>query len=133
MNITALNRKSLLLDGIFFLAGSILYALSVDIFTAPNDIAPGGLTGIGTLLNFLFGMPIGTAVLILNIPLFIWGAIEFGWKFLGKTVVSTVLYRPIRAIKCLQAFLAVFFPAQGWRLFLYEAVQQAAQTLLQGF
>ena len=105
MNITALNRKSLLLDGIFFLAGSILYALSVDIFTAPNDIAPGGLPGIGTLVNFLFGMPIGTAVLILNIPLFIWGAIEFGWKFLGKTVVSTVL------VSVMIDLLAPFVPA----------------------
>lgn len=87
----SINKKSIFLDALFFLAGSVLYAVSVDMFTAPNEIAPGGLTGIGTMLNSLFGLPIGTVVLVLNIPLFIWGAADMGWRFLGKTAAATVL------------------------------------------
>ena len=71
--------------------GAVLYALSVSYFTAPNDIAPGGLTGIATMLNHLFSIPIGTTVLLLNIPLFIWGAIENGRRFILRTIIATSL------------------------------------------
>lgn len=43
-----------LTDLAFFLAGSLLYGVSVNMFTAPNHIAPGGLTGLSTLVNYLF-------------------------------------------------------------------------------
>ena len=53
------NWKRGLLDAGGYLLGSVLYALSVNIFTAPNHIAPGGVTGVSTLLNYLFQLPIG--------------------------------------------------------------------------
>ncbi len=77
-------------DYVIIFIGSALYAASVNTFTSPNDIAPGGLTGVGTMLNHLFNLPIGVMILVLNIPLFIWGAIENGKKFLTKTVIATV-------------------------------------------
>ena len=83
--------KSVLTDGLFFLGGSILYAASVNIFSAPNNIAPGGFTGVATMLNYLFGLPIGTMILVLNLPLFIWGAVEVGRKFLAKVIAGTVI------------------------------------------
>ncbi len=78
-------------DYSIILIGSAIYALSVKVFTAPNDIAPGGLTGIATILNSLFSLPIGVMVIVMNIPLFIWGAIENGTRFLLKTAIATVL------------------------------------------
>lgn len=78
-------------DFLIIFAGALLYALSVNIFTSPNDIAPGGLTGVSTMLNHIFGLPIGIMILVLNIPLFIWGAVENGKKFLTKTIIATVL------------------------------------------
>lgn len=77
-------------DYLIIFAGALLYALAVNIFTSPNDIAPGGLTGVSTMLNHVFGLPIGIMILVLNIPLFIWGAVENGKKFLTKTIVATV-------------------------------------------
>ena len=47
------NWKRGLLDAGGYLLGSVLYALSVNIFPAPNHIAPGGVTGVSTLLNYL--------------------------------------------------------------------------------
>lgn len=78
----------LVVDLIFVLVGSIMYAVSIHSFTSPNQIAPGGLTGIATLSNAMFGLPIGTVVLILNIPIIILGFLHLGQKFMIKTLVS---------------------------------------------
>ena len=51
------KAKDLVLDALFFIAGSFLFAVSIDTFTAPNQIAAGGLTGVATMLNHLFGIP----------------------------------------------------------------------------
>ena len=78
-------------DYLLIILGAAVYALSVDFFTAPNDIAPGGVTGIATMLNYLFFLPIGGVSLLLNIPLFIWGALENGARFMFRTVTAVVL------------------------------------------
>lgn len=60
-------------------------------FTAPNHIASGGVTGVSIVLNYLFGTPIGTMAFIINIPIFIWAIIEIGYKLVAKTFVATLL------------------------------------------
>jgi uncharacterized membrane-anchored protein YitT (DUF2179 family) len=79
------------IDFLLFLVGSLLFAVSVNVFTAPNDIAPGGLTGAATLLNHLWGIPIGAGILVMNIPIFIWGIVEVGYRFILKTAAATVI------------------------------------------
>lgn len=74
-------------DYLVMILGAAAYALSVSFFTAPNEIAPGGVTGIATMLNYLLSMPIGVMALLLNIPLFIWGALESGRRFILRTVI----------------------------------------------
>ena len=91
---TALSKKKVkdfILDGLFFLAGSFIFAISVNTFTAPNNIAPGGLTGIATMLNYIWGIPIGTVTLLMNIPIFLWGFFEVGYRFILKTIVATAV------------------------------------------
>ena len=78
-------------DYLLIIVGCAIYALSVRVFTAPNEIAPGGLTGIATMLNYLFSLPIGIMVIVMNITLFVWGTIEMGPRFLIKSAVATVL------------------------------------------
>ncbi len=88
------KRKSVgtaAVDVLYFTAGGALYALSVNMFTAPNDILPGGFTGVGTLLNHLFSVPIGTTVFLLNVPLFLISFRKFGLPFILKTVCATFL------------------------------------------
>ena len=74
-------------DYLWIALGSVLYSLSFDWFYVPNQIGFGGLTALGMILNHLSpAVPIGTVVLILNIPLFL-----LGWKFLGgHTLVSSL-------------------------------------------
>lgn len=85
------TAKKAAIDFLYFSAGGALYALSVDMFTAPNGILLGGFTGIGTILNYLFSVPIGTAVFLLNVPLFLTAFHKFGFRFIVKTVFATFL------------------------------------------
>lgn len=96
--------RTLLLDFLFVVAGSAIYAVCVNAFTRPNQIAAGGMTGIGTMLNFLFQTPIGTVVLVLNIPIVIWGIFEIGYKMVAKTIVAIV------CMSVLIDLLALFVP-----------------------
>lgn len=74
-------------DYAWIFLGSVLYSVSFDWFYVPNQIGFGGLTALGMILNhFAPAIPIGTVVLVLNIPLFL-----LGWKFLGgHTLVSSL-------------------------------------------
>lgn len=83
--------RTLIADYAVIILGATVYALSVDFFTAPNQIAPGGVTGISTMLNYLIYVPIGATALILNIPLFIWGAIKSGTRFIIRTIIASSL------------------------------------------
>ena len=78
-------------DLLFFAGGSLIYGISVNMFTAPNQIAPGGVTGLSTLFNHLFGTPIGTVSFLMNLPLFFWALLSVGYKLLCKTFVATFM------------------------------------------
>jgi uncharacterized membrane-anchored protein YitT (DUF2179 family) len=81
----------ILFDGLFYIIGSALYALSVVIFISPNNISPGGLTGVATLLNYLTPIPIGVAMLVMNIPLMLAAWKRIGIDFTIRTTIVTVL------------------------------------------
>lgn len=85
------SLKSSKLDIIYYIIGSFLIAIGVSSFTAPNDIAAGGFTGVGTILYSLFSIPVGTTVLLLNVPIFIIAANKFGMKFVYKSIIATMI------------------------------------------
>lgn len=84
--------KYMLRDMCLVVAGSVIFSISVNMFSAPNNIVQGGLTGIGTIANYLFSLPIGTVMLVLNIPLFALALKYLRMKFVIKTVISTVIF-----------------------------------------
>ena len=71
--------------------GSILTAVSINMFMVPNKIAPGGVSGIATVFYYLFKFPVGTVMLVLNIPLFLLGVRHLGGLFGFKTLFSTII------------------------------------------
>ncbi len=79
------------LDFAYILIGSLCYGASVSLFSAPNNIAPGGVSGLMTLVHFLWGLPIGTMVLLANIPLLIVAWLVLGRTFAARTVLGTVV------------------------------------------
>lgn len=106
--------KLVFVDVIVILAGSLLYAVSISMFSAPNNIAPGGIVGISTVVNYLVPfLPIGMLTFVLNIPIFIWGWIELGWKYLSRSVITVALSSVLIDFFALD-FVTVFFkPYQG--------------------
>ena len=83
--------KNSISDYIIIALGASLYAASVAVFTSKNNIAPGGLTGVSTMLNYLFSLPIGAMIFLMNIPLFLWAFFKNGRGFVVKTMTGTAL------------------------------------------
>ena len=83
--------KGQIIDLIFILLGSALVALSVAVFTVPNDIAPGGVSGLATALAYISPLHVGLWSLILNMPLLLAAWRHLGLRSLILTLISTVL------------------------------------------
>ncbi len=83
-----MNRKSIkkgLRNYLVITLAAIVYAAGVSLFLDPNNLAPGGVTGIAILLNRLIGVNTGTLIMILNVPIILLGMWKFGWKFIVST------------------------------------------------
>ena len=92
MSIVKKSRmRELSIDFLAYLIGSGLDAIAVNTFSAPNNIAPGGVTGLSIIVNYATQAPIGTVIFLLNIPLFLLGLYFIGWKFIAKTVLATFM------------------------------------------
>ena len=73
------------------LLGSVLGGAAYPLFMTPNQIAPGGITGVGMIVNHLAGLPVGVVSLALNIPLFLAGYRTMGRVFAFRSLVATIL------------------------------------------
>ncbi|SJZ81274.1 YitT family protein [Garciella nitratireducens] len=70
--------------------GCAIMAISINLFSAPNKIAPGGISGLATVIYYVTKLPIGIIMLIFNLPLFI-----LSIKILGKSASTKTLYGTI--------------------------------------
>lgn len=93
LEVSFMRKKLMMLSADLFcyIAGSFIYSVAVTVFISSNEISPGGITGISTLVNHLFGLPVGIILLLLNIPIIIIGFIRLGGVFILKTSVVTVI------------------------------------------
>lgn len=71
--------------------GVVLTALGYNWFLIPNRIAAGGVSGISTVVHYLWGFPVGFTMLGLNIPLFVAVTYVLGPRFGLKSVYGAVL------------------------------------------
>ncbi len=82
----------LIRDYCMILLGALITGASYTYFFIPNNIAPGGITGIATVLNHLIGWPpVGTLSFILNIPLFLLGYRSGGKLFVLRSFIAMML------------------------------------------
>lgn len=63
------------------LLGVVIEAIALNMFLIPNKIAAGGISGLATVLYYLFNWPVGIIMLIFNIPLFIIGIKILGARY----------------------------------------------------
>ena len=72
------------------LLATVVRGFSVSCFLVPNHFAPGGLTGLGTLLENMTGFPAGFTYFLANIPLVIFAFLVLGKDFAVKSAIAAV-------------------------------------------
>ena len=72
-------------------AAAFVYAVGVSLFTDPNNMAPGGVTGIAINLSRILPIGTGTFIMLLNIPILIFGVWKFGIALTVSTIYATAL------------------------------------------
>ncbi len=77
---------------VYFILSNVFYALAIQLFYFPNDIAAGGMAGIATVLTQLIPVSLGVLVFLMNIPFAIWAVFVFGWAYSLKTVLALAVY-----------------------------------------
>jgi len=85
------SKLNILLDSAFILLGTYLISLATNMFLLPYKMTTGGISGISTIIYYLFNIPMGISMIVLNLPLFIFSMYKFGIKFSFKTIFATVL------------------------------------------
>ena len=88
------NRTSrdILIAWVQIVIGCVIGGASYPLFLTPNDIAPGGLTGVAMIVGHFTSLPVGMLSLALNVPLFIVGYLRVGGRFVFRSLCATVLF-----------------------------------------
>jgi uncharacterized membrane-anchored protein YitT (DUF2179 family) len=76
---------------ILITVGDVIYSAAIGLFLDPNDLAPGGVSGVAILISRFINLPTGTINLILNVPIIVLGLWKFGWKFICSTFYALLL------------------------------------------
>jgi len=75
----------------YMIIGCLIMAVGTSLFLLPNKLSSGGFSGIATIIYYLFHMPLGITILVLNIPLFIMAFIRIGKETTIKGMIGTIL------------------------------------------
>ncbi|WP_459844339.1 YitT family protein [Halanaerocella petrolearia] len=78
--------KETVYDYFIITLGSVLTATGLVMFLIPNKVAAGGVSGLATVIYYLFNLPVDKVILAFNVPLFIIGFREFETKFGIRTL-----------------------------------------------
>lgn len=88
----------ILSDYFYIAVGSFILAFGINFFLVPFKISTGGVSGIATVIYYVFNMPLSLTTLIINMALFF-----FGYKTLKKSSV----FKTMMGILFLSLFLEI--------------------------
>lgn len=89
---------------LLLLAGVLAFVLAVRGLILPNRILSGGVTGMALLLNRLTAVPLGLAMALLNVPIFVLGVRYVGRAFAVRSAAAVLA----------TWFLADYAPIPAW-------------------
>lgn len=93
--------RTFTLDLVFDLIGGIFYSIGIYTFAKTANFAPGGMSGLALIINYLWHLPIGVTTLVLNIPF-----VLFSYKIVGKKF----LIKSLKTMLFCTFFLDIVFP-----------------------
>ena len=85
------DRYSRPVEYLVITLAAFIYGLGTSLFSDPNHLAPGGVTGIAIVLNRVAGHGVGFWFLVCNIPILILAVWKFGLRFTVSTLYATLM------------------------------------------
>ena len=90
---TAQMVRRMAVQQIMIIIGAVISAMGYVIFQVPHNIAAGGVSGLGIVVNHLTGFPVGVFFLLFNIPLFVLGFFQLGrWQFIWSSSIAVLTF-----------------------------------------
>ena len=84
------NLKKISLEIAGTILGAFIMAVGVSLFLLPNQLSSGGIAGIATITYYLFHIPMGIMILLINVPLFLFSIFKIGKNFFIKSLIGTI-------------------------------------------
>ena len=97
------GTRTELKNALYIVIGLLCCSLGYNMYLIPNNIAAGGFTGVGQLVNHYVNISVGTVGIILNVPLFALSMKRMGLQFgirslaamLGLSLAIDLLHFPV--------------------------------------
>lgn len=83
--------KTIAIDVLYDIVGSLLYGAGMYTFAAASNFAPGGVSGLSILINYLTKLPMGLVQVILNIPIILFCFKKLGLKFFFRSAKTIII------------------------------------------
>ena len=91
MNSKKISAKKRLKEYLIITFAALIYGVGTSLLVDPNNLAPGGMTGLAIVLNRLVGIGTGMWFLLLNIPILLIAIMKFGMRFTISTIYATTM------------------------------------------
>lgn len=75
------NFRKIVIELSGTIVGAFFMAVGTALFLLPNQLSSGGFVGVATIFYYLLKVPMGTTIMLLNIPLFILAIYKLRKKF----------------------------------------------------
>lgn len=79
-----------ILNIMYIIIGSFIISIGINMFLLPNKISTGGVTGIATIIYYLYNIPVSILVIVINLPLFLIAFKKLGFRFCSKALLGTI-------------------------------------------
>ncbi len=91
MKIIKKDLKRNLANLALIVIGSSIMAIGYSLFLIPHHFVPGGVSGLAIMVNYFTRLPVGTLIMVLNIPVFVFGIKIMGRKYGLRSLLGMVI------------------------------------------
>ena len=86
-----MDKKKIAMIVLYDLIASFLLGVSIVVYAVQANFAPGGVSGLAVILNYLFSWPIGLVTVMINVPIVMATFKKLGPAFFFCSVKSVLI------------------------------------------
>ena len=91
MDSKKVSAKKRLQEYLIITLASLIYGVGTSLLIDPNNLAPGGMTGLSIVMNRVVPLGVGMWFWLMNIPILVIAIWKFGIRFTISTVYATAM------------------------------------------